>query len=156
MTTAREKLEAQVKAVNMANAWANEIQPKLIEFFRPLIGQKIIKGDGDLLRKLQNPVDEITAGTDPNGYSRAYKIGSSYSLAFVCKTCVGYGDCYCVYHEAHVYVGSIQGDTLVSFFNDHGPLKADWTAEEVEKLRAEHDKAKEAERAAASALGPFA
>lgn len=45
------KLTAKIEAVNTANACANKLYDALSAFFIPLIGEKILKADGNLLER---------------------------------------------------------------------------------------------------------
>jgi len=140
-------LVAKVKAVNMANAYANELLAKLTEFFRPYVGKDILKNDGSLLAKIKGAMPDFPSDNDMSVYFHT----SPYSLAWTVITCVSsprqedYS--IAVYHETTVYIGDIQGKTLTKLcesYQDKPDFRSDYTVEEVLRDREEAKVAKEA------------
>lgn len=75
---AKNELEAKVKSVNQAHKYANELRPILTELFRPLVGEKVEKADGQLLEKVKKLLPAFPCTPQLN----VYKLASSYSLAW--------------------------------------------------------------------------
>lgn len=146
-------LAAKVAAVNAANEAANELRPVLLATFAPFMGQKILKTDGTLLEKVRKIVPELPGTVALS----VYRHSTSYSLVYYVKTCHGYGEHSCVYHEAAVYVGELDGATLKPLppVNPQPNFRTDYTEAEIFDLRQKCKAAKEAARAAESALFPF-
>jgi hypothetical protein len=143
-------LETRVKGVNKANAFANELWPRLVAVFAPFVGQKIEKVDGPLLAKIQKLVDALNL---PNGDIHVYRHVSNYSLAYTVKTC----ECtngIAHYFEQTLYIGKMNNGVLVEL-KELEPFKTDYTAENVLKAREAYKVAKEAADKAQSALYPF-
>lgn len=146
------RLAAKVQAVNKANQYATTLYPTLVDIFRPLVGTKIIKADGSLLKKVQALVPDFHYSTDLH----VYRLSSSYSLAWVVKTCEPITEeGTCTYYEATVYVGSLDGDTLKSIYEHPFREKTDFTVEEIQAARTEYDKARKIAEDLKSALFPF-
>lgn len=112
---ARKHLEAKVRARNLVNQIANEIEPLLIEAAKPWIGKKIIRQGGVLTERAQpsfNPI-ELKAKT----FTR---VGESVDVWFrgknwgefraELKVCVNYGEA-CTYQEESVTIGQL-GQTV--------------------------------------------
>ena len=144
-----ERTEAHVRAVNMANAAAIELYPKLAELFRPLVGTKIEKVDGTLLAKIAMTLPEFPC----TPALHVYKHTSNYSLAWSVKTCVSIPG-YCVYYEATVYVGNMRNGVLTELSKPFS-ARTDYTADEVIQKRDVYEKAKQAADDARSDLFPF-
>lgn len=140
-------LSARVIARNRANANAMALYDLLSKVFAPFAGQKIKKVDGTLLAKVQASFPKITFSF--------YRYRSNYSVCYVAKECQSLSDGNsCVYEEATVYIGDVSNGVLVKLY-DRPELRTDWTVEEVQKLRIEAEKAKEAARKAESKLLEF-
>src|SRR5277367_5628074 len=97
------RLECEVSATNEANAYANQLHPKLVEIFRPFVGLPILKADGTLLAKVAKLLPEFPSLPKLH----TYKHITTYRLSWVVKTCVvgekgDYGAAH--YHESNVYV----------------------------------------------------
>lgn len=153
------RLDAQVSAVNRANAEANRLQPLFIDAFQPFVGKKILTHDG-LAQKPKQIVDSLLAPYNKqDGYKTpsVYRDPSNYSLRFTVKTCDSRGDA-CAYHEASFYVGDLDGYNLKNVFSepkDRIALRTDYTVEEVRQLRKNLDDAEKAYRETQSKLSPF-
>ncbi len=142
------RLEAKVKAINDANAYAPELYAKLIPIFAPYVGQKIIKADGSLIAKIEKQIPELAPFT--------YRSRSNYSLGYVAKTCAmepgGNG---CAYHETYVSIGELRDGMLSSLAPAPTGLRTDYTVEEVETKRKAVEKADKALDDAKGELYPF-
>lgn len=142
-------LQAKVEAVNLANRYANEIHPILSAAVTPFVGQQVLKVD-QFLAKVKKVIPEL-ACTVP---LHVYRNTSDYSLSWTVKTCVSDGRGHAVYHETTVYVGELRNGVLTQL-SSFEKLREDYTAEEVERLRAAYREAKSVADKAHSALHPF-
>jgi hypothetical protein len=148
-------LEAKVAAVNAAHSYALTLYTTLRPVLEPFVGQQIEKADGGLLQKVAKLLPEL-----PYTHNLAViRNSSTYSLIWSVKACESYpsssGDTnFAVYHEISVYVGHMEGNKLVSFY-DPPDFKTGYTVKEVEALRAAYRKAKNAADAALSAIQHF-
>lgn len=143
------KLAVQIEATNIGHKRANELYKELVEIFRPLVGQKIQKADGNLLAKVEKLMPKI-------GYTHklhVYKNVSRWSLSYVVKACVSYGET-CVYDETTVYIGTVDGDTLIRI-SDYEEKRCDYTLEEIQQKRKEHKRIKEQLEKIGAELFPF-
>lgn len=147
----RPVLEARVRGVNRANAFANELYPKLVALFTPFIGQKILKADGTLLAKIQKQVDDlgILGPHEPH----VYRYSSAYSLVYTVKTCEDFNG-HAYYHENSVYVGHLDNGVLTGLY-DQNHRQTNYTADKVIAARQAYEKAKKAADEAEIALHPF-
>ena len=147
----RPVLEARVRGVNRANAFANELYPKLVALFTPLIGQKILKADGTLLAKIQKQVDDL--GVLGRHEPHVYRYNSPYSLVYTVKTCE---DCngHAYYYETSVYVAHLDNGVLTGLY-DQDLRQTNYSADKVIAAREAYEKAKKAADEAQSALHPF-
>jgi hypothetical protein len=143
------KLEARIKAVNAANAYAMELYDTLSAVFAPLVGSKIEKVDGDLLARIKSQVPALPC----TPALHVYRDRSPYSLRYVVKTCeVHQGSAY--YHEASVYVGDMR-DGVLTKLCDRPDYRTDYTSAEVVANRAAYEAARKVYEDARSALHPF-
>jgi hypothetical protein len=145
------RLQAKVAAVNNAFTHAAEWHPKLSEVFKPFVGQKLEKADGQFLAKIQKLVPGL-----PNSVRfSVYRHISNYSLAYVVKTCEMVPEEHgCEYFEVVMYVGKMQNGVLTAL--EPAPNgRTDWTAEEVKEKQATLRKAKEMVSTAQGELYPF-
>lgn len=146
----REALEAQVRAVNSVRSYANWLQPLLIERFRPLVGQKILKADGSLLAKHE----KLAPNPLPTEIHQVYRGVSPYSLRWIAKACEPYPPHFCCYEEAGVFIGELSEGVLATLAV---PVvyRCDYTVGEVLELREALKAASKAKDDALSALYPF-
>ncbi len=144
-----EMLAARVKAVNRANEYAGVLYQKLVEVFQPLVGQPVLKADGQLFKKIVLP--ELA---NKNSLS-VYRLDSKYSLAWVVKTCeyIEVSNS-CVYHDTTVYVGSIDGNVLTGILSPPNEYPA-YTVEQVVAARNYYKDLKKIADEAKDALYPF-
>lgn len=143
-------LASKVKAVNKANAYANQVHDILTEVFRPFVGQKIIKVDGDLMARVKDyvPPLQYDAGL------RCWKKHSDYSLSWGVDANISYGNG-CEYSgEVVVYIGRLEGQTLVEL-TPNEKRRTDWTVEEVREKRKAYEELKAAADSAFNAISPF-
>ena len=78
MYDAKIALDAKVKAVNKANAYATKLYPMLASVFKPLVGQKVLKADGSILAKYAKLMPDFLLA--PEGIHVCQHM-SKYSLA---------------------------------------------------------------------------
>jgi len=152
-------LAAKVAAVNSANAEAQRLFPILSAIFAPLVGCKVEKVDGSLLASVAKLLP------DPLSTFHVYRQSSRYSMAWIVKGSENYqtghdiGTQYgtAAYHEAVIYIGDLDGQTLKSLYGPENitKLRTDYTAEQVAELRKVCSAAKQAARDAESALSHF-
>lgn len=148
-----ETLAADVIAENKANDIANQIAPKLLDFFRPLVGCKILKADGSLLKKIQEDMPKFNfADTSIS----VYRMSSDYSLAWQVKVCEHVKNAqHCTYRTVTVYIGDLKGAGLEKVHNDRHPLKADYNLQDIVEGIKKYRAAQKVAEAAQSALFPF-
>lgn len=145
------KLTAKIKAVNAANAYAPKLYAMMADFFAPFVGQPILKNDGGILHRVEKTMPRLPFSTNLS----VYRLASSYSLAWVVKTCENIeGEKSCIYHETVVYVGSLSGHTLTEITRPT-IYRADYTPKEIEDKRNVFVLAKKAHDDALSNLNPF-
>lgn len=144
------KLEAQVISVNQANKYANQVYKEAVTAFRPLVGQKILKADGSLLKKYKHLQDNLSLNKD----CHIYKLDSIYSLGFTVKTCYNTQG-YAFYHDVTAYVGKLHGVYLDEIDETPPDLREDYNAEEIIRLRKILIDAKETVSEIKSALAVF-
>ncbi len=144
-----EKLEARIKAVNTANATANNLYTQLAQTFTPLIGQQILKQNGDLLLKIENKLPPLPNTTK----LRAYYRKSNFSLNWTISA-NEQSDTNTHYHETTITIGELNGLVLANITPPH-IQKTDYSVEEIERLRKAYTAAKKIADTAHSALQPF-
>jgi hypothetical protein len=149
-------LDARVKAVNIANAAANEWTPRLRNLFRPLLGTKVLKADGTFIAKVKAMLPELPYRHDLR-ISRS-GMGSFLSwVAYASVSCHGCSES----AEALIPVGSFgngwdnQADVLVTLYDEEFTLRTDWTAAELRALKVEYKAAEEQLEAVRRKLSPF-
>ena len=153
METRAQRLAAKVKAVNAAHAVANQVCPKLREFFRQYVGKQVLKAEGGLLKKIQEAMPELPAS---GPWLHIYRNPSTYSLAWSVKTCEmiveGGG---CLYYEVTIYVANVDGNTIKDIYDNECDFRTDFTTAEVNEKRDAYEAAKKAADTARSNLHPF-
>lgn len=158
MATPTQRLEIKVAAVNLAHKTANEIYQPLVDYFRQFVGQKVVKDDGSLTKKVASGLPELPKG---DGIHLIYKDSSSYSIRFSVRTCksgypdhTGYSTC-CSCHEAGVTIGNLAG-TILKDINETSPqYKCDYTVEDIQAKRERYKELAEQANQAKYALSPF-
>jgi len=145
------RLTAKVKAVNRANAYAQELYERLMPIFEPLVGEKILKQDGALLAKIMKLMPELP-NTDVLCVFRSL---SACSLEFHIRA-MEHADDFRgnVYHEAHLYIGELDRGTLVALAQLPN-VRSDWTIREVAEGHKKVEEAQEALDNAKRAIHPF-
>ncbi len=142
-------LSAKVAATNAANAEVNRLAPLYRALFAQYIGAKVVKADNSLLAAIKTKLPTPSPG---------FQVYSPHVGCFVVKVCVPYGEHSCVYAEPYFYAFTLDrhaGCVCQALGHEWEPLKADYTVEGVQSLRAEVEKAEEALRELSSGLGPF-
>lgn len=150
-------LAARVYGVNNAHRVAMLIYPELREALAPFVGQKILKADGTLLKKIAELIPKIS---NYDGIS-IYKSISDYNINWSVKSCEqsqsrnsyeGHTNTY--YYEIGVYVGDIRDGILIRLYDP--PIhKTDYTVEEVLRNRETFKVAEKIYQDAKSSLFPF-
>ncbi len=156
IATIDKRLETRVRGVNRANAYANEIAPKLRDLFAPYVGQKVFKADGTLLAKIQKQVDalQLTDGMRNGGNGYVYRLSSNYSVVFVVKTYESDGENHGYYHETSIYVAHVRDGVAYELY-DWTTAKTDYNAAYIAVARERYEAAKKAADDARSELHPF-
>jgi hypothetical protein len=153
MANWRNRLEAKVKARNTAVEYGISLYKQLVEVFEPLVGQKILKVDNDLLAKVKANVPKFD--DLPEGISIFRRFAAVNAIAWTVKVRVPVEDDEIwVYQEVTVYVADMEGQTLTKI-NNPFEGRTDWTADEVEEKRRAYKEAKKKADEAHSALYPF-
>jgi hypothetical protein len=153
------ELAAEVSAVNLGNAYANELYPLLRDFFTPLVGTKIVKADGSLLAKLklpEFPVNKGRPGQHKDADITTYKYSSDHSLAWVVKVCwpITQYDCTC--YDLKVYIGEVRDGVLKEVSaRCKSEGRTDYTVEEILGKVKAYEAAKKVADDALRACYPF-
>ncbi len=144
-------LATRVRGVNNANAYANELWPKLTAVFAPFVGHKIETAPGPLKAKIDKLVKELNL---PNTVPLSvYRHVSNYSLAYTVKTCEACNNI-AYYFEQTLYIGDMRDGVLLKL-NELRPFKTNYNAAHVIQARETYQKAKRAADDAQAALYPF-
>ncbi len=145
-------LTARVEAVNAANRTAIELHPHFVEIFRPFVGQKILKADGNLLQKVQAVLPNLIHKKPIN---RVIRGPSSYSLNWtVTASVTGETSGHSIYSDATFYVGELSNGVLTKLC-DPPELRTDYTVERITELRENYKEAQRLATIAKVALGIF-
>lgn len=123
----RTDLATKVATVNKANAYAMSLYKLLAPIFTSLVGEKIEKNDGGLMVKVAKLVPALAEVTG----IRVYRRNSSFSLSYVVQASTS-NETGTTYHEVSVYIGDMEGATLIKMAPapDH---RTDFTVEEIER-----------------------
>jgi hypothetical protein len=148
-----DKLLAQVKATNRANAEAVRLYPLLVKAVAPFVGQQVKKATGELTEKFKKALPEFDGGG--GNKVQVYRQQSDYSLAWVVKTWEHESPFTVTYAEAVVYVGEIHCKTLTKLTEKAPQLRTDYDAFEVARLRKVYEEKRKEADEARSALYPF-
>lgn len=141
------KLSSKVIAVNRANSYANEIYVKLSKVLEPFIGKKVENRSGSLVVKLCDAIDSLELN-NTHGL-RVSRTPDEYNLYWrVYASEVEYS------HTADVYVGVLQDGILVRLSEAPGH-RADYTVDEVVKLREDFFEKRKAYEVARNAIDEF-
>lgn len=152
MSQVTPALLARVRARNAVNRVANELQKEAIAAFTPLVGQKILKQDGELMKKYADLAPNVSVGT-PGTSVQVWRPHSDYSLCWVARVCETV-DGRSYYGEAYFYVGRLDKGVLIEL-HKADERRTDYSADEVVRLREECREAKEVAREAEGKLHPF-
>ena len=145
-------LEAKVTAANKTRTCAKAVFHLLAPIFLPFVGQKILKKEGGLLKKLYDMVEQLNLSSEQS--LSIYRYSSSYSLAWTVQSCVIDEKGHARYDSVTVYIGKLDHGTLVEMEKPPS-FKTDFTVEQVLKGREELKKAKELVSKAEEKIYPF-
>ena len=142
----KAELAAKIAARNRCNKAANELYPRLAEIFRPMVGKKVVKVDGDLVYGCRT--NDLRSVLDVPG-CHVYRYCSVYSLMWCVKCSENIvGQSGCVYQEASVYVASLSGQ-ICEKIDEWTDLKTDYNLDDLvakidaaELAREEYDRVK--------------
>jgi hypothetical protein len=145
-----EHLKAKIRAVNRANAYAEQLSNTLIPIFKELIGKKV-KKVGGLTIKVKSLLPDFPHSPEINVYYH----DSNYSVFFIVKVSEMIGNsCTCLYYELTLNIGKLDGGILTEVYEQ---FKA--TSYNLEDIKNKIEVCKNAQRALDSAkddLGIFA
>jgi hypothetical protein len=146
---AKYTLTAKVIAVNRVNLVANEIYPKLVEVFKPYVGQKLFKATGGFLKKIEEIIPSLVYPE-----MQIFQINSNYNLAWTVKTSEQESESTSLYYSTGVYIANISNQVLTDFI---GPeqRRTDYTVEEIQEKQRILKEASKAYDKARSDLSPF-
>lgn len=157
MSDIRTKLK--VDAVNAVHKYAMELYPKLVEIFKPYVGQKILKVDGSLLAKFKPLVDALDLPC--NGKTHVYRQHSDYVLSWEAKMTFFAPNTenphYSDHHQSEtqsVRIGELKNGVLEKIY-PAPVLRTDYTVAEIEQKRQAYREAKKLADEAHSQLYPF-
>jgi len=148
------KLTAKVNAVDRANRCAEEIYPLLANALRPFVGEKVLKQNGVLTKKVEDALPSLPQTHGIQSTSVHFHF-SKWALCWIVKTCENIeGTCTYLYHEVAVYVGEVKDSILTKLCNppEHYPT---YTVKEVANLIQRVEEAKNKYEELRSSLYPF-
>jgi hypothetical protein len=152
-------LHAKVAAYNRLHQKANELFPILKALFEPYLGQKVLKSDGELLKKIKESLPKVEGQSikASSGF-RFNHSKSCYSLYFQlhCEE-MGYSHAnhsYPAYVDASLYIGDISGDELTKLAEPPN-FRADYDVDTILALRVETERLKRLAQETESKLHPF-
>lgn len=148
---AADRLAARVQAVNVANAYANSIQPGLAQLCEKFINTKIRNKDGSLAKKFKEQLDTLNLPHLTPLYVQRHCTEYSLSFRVTAHTSVGDEN---GSHTTTIPIGGIS-DGILTEINNYEPDRTDYTVAEVTRLREEYKEKRRAADAAYSALGIF-
>lgn len=122
-------LEAKVDAANRCRVYANMLFPKLVQYFLPLIGKKVVKMNGDVLEKHANQIMQMHDGT--------LQVVQNSSFCWTVTATTANDKKQTHYQHVLFYVGSVDEDGILETVNEFQPFQTNYTVEMVEKLRTE-------------------
>lgn len=126
MSYETQKLKAKVTAQNRANQNAAVLYEKYREAFASFVGQKILKVDNKLTKKVCDSLPKL-----PFFH---YRYNSDYSVVYIVKESEQVeGASSCVYAEASVYIGKMNNGVLTELYDK--PEFKTYTVEQIEQLR---------------------
>jgi len=146
------KLEARVRGVNRANEVANALYHDLRRVLEPFMGQKVVKAEGGLMKKVQDAIATLQLPSTPQLH--VYRYQSDYSLVWTVKTCESIPS-HTYYHETSVYVGELAHHQTLSKWYDPPKHRTDYNVSEIQAARDAFKDAEKAFETARSALVPF-
>lgn len=146
-TTHASALAAKVAAFNRAHTEVNRLAPLYRAAVAPFFGKKVTTAQGDYTAAIRKVFPVVGEGV---------QVHSPHKGCFVVKTCEHYGDHACVYAEPYFYAFTLDREgNAQPLAHEWEPLRTDYTEEKVIELRKVAETAREAARAAESALAPF-
>lgn len=154
------RLEAKIKARNLANEGCKVLHPRMIEVFRPYVGKKIFTNQG-LVSKLSQEVCAVIQDVEKSlGIHQIYlNYNAHYAVVFTVKTCVNIqNESGCTYDDACVTIGErniYNGIELKNLCEKCVFGRTDFTAGEIIAARKKVDDAKNALREAEGCLCQF-
>jgi hypothetical protein len=154
MPYASQHLAAKVAAINAAHAETNRLAPLYRALFARYIGAKVTKADGSLLAAIAKQLPEAAPG---------FQVFSPHVGCFVVKTSRqtapdSNGFSIAHYAEPYFYAFTLDrhaGNVCQALRHEWEPLRADYTVEGVQEIRAKVEEAEETARKLAADLGPF-
>lgn len=147
------RLKCRVIAVNRCNEEAMKLYDKLVEIFKPLVGQKILKTDGTYLEKIKKLVGELN--NDSTRHLWIVKNGSDqHSLSYNVRYSEWDGGNN-QSHQISIRIGGLIECQILRSINEKPILRTNYTVEEIELKRQIFQRKEEEYRAARADLDPF-
>ena len=132
------RLSASVRAANRVFKRCNELHAVLTEFFTPYVGKVILKKDGSLLAAVADKMPKFGGADD----IRITRSRGNFTLGWDVDDNEQNGECGCIYYKSSFTVGvfgeSYKAESSILKELVGSPnYREDWTAKEIEDLRAE-------------------
>ena len=127
-TSPMNKLHCKINLKNLVNREHNYMLPILLERFRPLVGQKVVKESGVLLSKFLYLIPKSSVEL------MVCQTVSKYCLTFVVRGSSACADSAWVYADSIIYVGFLEGQTLCRL-NEYSALPVDYSYDKLIKSR---------------------
>lgn len=129
-------LQAKIAARNNLNAFIKHKVPEILEALKPLVGKKVVLGDGSLSKAAEKILNPIFESVRPK--FQIFKSYSEYSLYLTFKTSEPTGEFGCVYQESTVNFGTLESGVLTKL-NEFSPeyYKSDYSYESVTAIQKE-------------------
>lgn len=104
-------LAAKVAAVNLCHTLANQYGAILRDFFRPYVGQKVLKTDGSFLESFKKQLPELPSWQTNRAINVNLTTGGGYSIRLDIRVSQGYTDFRGNYstlnYETSVYIADL-------------------------------------------------
>jgi hypothetical protein len=134
----KKQLDAKIAARNKLNAAINANLPRMIATLIPLIGKKIQKTDGTILEKIKPILPIEGESVKAENVTWHYSIqGRDFKVFFKIHTSFNERQYERQYDEATFYIAKLDGGILKEVCEDREPLRTDFSAQTIQRLRNE-------------------
>jgi hypothetical protein len=149
MNTDLNRLEAKVKAINLAGKEANRLLPQLREYFAQYVGTVVANGNATLRKRIKDKMPEL-----PNDVLvRAFISVSTYNITLNISACANEHSC--EYGKLDIAVVKLDCDGKLLELWQERTFREDWTVQEVLDKRRALQEAESVRDKVLSALGEF-